>query len=290
MDYETQILQELVEAVSGSGATLEQLVEAVSRPDWWSVIATFVAAAVAAVITYVLGKRQNELQKQQLKIQERQNELQAQQVKLQEQQNRQQEQQTKLQEHQNELQEQQNKLQEVQTALMEQQTRAQEYNVYRGLYNIISSLHLATAGFITKVYSSIVAKDDIRIYTWSGIRGGVSTLRNDLDNKTIDIELKFPEELHRCESYKLILALMDGAISRIEDIEAHGLINKTKTADALTIVENIKGGDKHMIQLIKSCILDGEQREEFIKTLLAILLLYEEVCDSAFLEKIKSKI
>ena len=56
-------------------------------PAWWSVIATIIAAFVAACITYALGRRQNELQEQQLKIQERQNELQEKQIELQEQQN-----------------------------------------------------------------------------------------------------------------------------------------------------------------------------------------------------------
>lgn len=53
MDYETKIY----------------LVEFITNPAWWSVIATFAAAIVAACITYKLGKRQNELQAQQLKLQ-----------------------------------------------------------------------------------------------------------------------------------------------------------------------------------------------------------------------------
>ncbi|MBR4995389.1 MAG: hypothetical protein IKW31_02170 [Alistipes sp.] len=53
MDYETKIY----------------LVEFITNPAWWSVIATFVAAIVAACITHKLGKRQNELQEQQLKLQ-----------------------------------------------------------------------------------------------------------------------------------------------------------------------------------------------------------------------------
>lgn len=73
MTPETEIMKELIEAV-------EQL----NRPEWWSVGATIVAAVVAARITNKLGKRQNELQQQQLKIQERQNELQEQQIRAQE--------------------------------------------------------------------------------------------------------------------------------------------------------------------------------------------------------------
>ncbi|MBE6300194.1 MAG: hypothetical protein E7083_07715 [Bacteroidales bacterium] len=71
MDYETKIY-------------LEKLIEAIDSPDWWSVIVTFIAAIVAAIITYVLGKRQNKLQEQQIKLQEQQNQLQEQQIKAQE--------------------------------------------------------------------------------------------------------------------------------------------------------------------------------------------------------------
>lgn len=78
---------------------LQELVEAVNRPDWWSVIATIIAAIVAAVITYVLGRRQNRLQEQQLKLQEQQNGLQEQQLKIQEHQNELQEQQIRQQEY-----------------------------------------------------------------------------------------------------------------------------------------------------------------------------------------------
>ena len=56
MTTETQILQELVEAVS--------------NPAWWSVIATFFAAIVAARITSKFSKRQNKLQERQIRAQE----------------------------------------------------------------------------------------------------------------------------------------------------------------------------------------------------------------------------
>lgn len=43
-----------------------------TNPAWWSVIATIIAAIVAARITSKFSKRQNELQEQQNKLQERQ--------------------------------------------------------------------------------------------------------------------------------------------------------------------------------------------------------------------------
>lgn len=63
---------------------MERFCDFITNPNWWSVIATIMAAIVAACITSKFSKRQNELQEQQLKIQERQNELQEQQIKQQE--------------------------------------------------------------------------------------------------------------------------------------------------------------------------------------------------------------
>lgn len=48
MDYETLKYQ-------------DELIEFITNPAWCSVIVTFVAAIIAAAITYVLGKRQNKL-------------------------------------------------------------------------------------------------------------------------------------------------------------------------------------------------------------------------------------
>lgn len=63
---------------------MEKFCDFISNPAWWSVIATILAAIVAAVITYVLGRRQNELQQQQVKLQRQQTRLQEQQTKAQE--------------------------------------------------------------------------------------------------------------------------------------------------------------------------------------------------------------
>ena len=55
---------------------IDRAIEKLDSPDWWGFGATVFVGIVAAGITWILGRRQNELQEQQLKIQERQNELQ----------------------------------------------------------------------------------------------------------------------------------------------------------------------------------------------------------------------
>lgn len=54
---------------------MKYLCEFIANPEWWNVIATFVAAFVAAVITWIFGKRQEKLQQQQLELQKRQTEV-----------------------------------------------------------------------------------------------------------------------------------------------------------------------------------------------------------------------
>ena len=49
---------------------MEKFCNFITNPEWWSVIATVIAAIAAAWITYKLGKRQNELQEQQIRAQE----------------------------------------------------------------------------------------------------------------------------------------------------------------------------------------------------------------------------
>lgn len=49
---------------------MEKLTDFLTNPEWWSVIATFTTAVVAAYVTHNIGKRQNELIKQQIRQQE----------------------------------------------------------------------------------------------------------------------------------------------------------------------------------------------------------------------------
>ena len=109
MTTETQILQELVEAVS--------------RPDWWAIGIT----AVNVVIVIVLTLWQLCLNKRQTQIQERQNELQEEQTRLQKQQNK----------------------------LQEQQIRQQEYEIYSRLYKLVKKADVEIDEYLDEITSSL---------------------------------------------------------------------------------------------------------------------------------------
>ena len=112
MDYETKIL-------------LKKFIEFITNPAWWSVIATILAAIAAAVITYVLGKRQNELQQQQLKLQEQQNDI-----------------------------------QKYQTKLQEQQIQQQEYDLYRRMYTRVFELDFFNKTMLHRIVAILTSNED----------------------------------------------------------------------------------------------------------------------------------
>lgn len=263
MNYEIQILfKELIDSVNGVTYKLDQLKEIVDSPDGWGVGATIGATLAAALVTWKLGRRQEKLQGQQLKIQERQNDLQEQQVKLQEQQN----------------------------SLQERQLRAEEYNIYRGLYEVIFSIHKATEGFAIKIYTILASDGNVKVWTWEDVRKDITKLQTDLDLKSIDIDLKFPEYSYLSESYKLILSLMDGILFRVEKFEKEGFINSAIIVDTSTMISNINRGNKQLIQLISENIKDDKERNNLTQAFIALYTYYENIQKTSFLNEVKDKI
>ena len=136
---------------------MEGFVKFITNPAWWSVIATFVAAAVAAWITYKLGKRQNELQQQQLKLQEQQNDI-----------------------------------QKYQTKLQEQQIRQQEYDLYRRMYSQVFELDFFNKTILNRIVAILTSNEDnkLRLKLLDDTWQEYETLSEKYGECTIDMELK----------------------------------------------------------------------------------------------------
>ena len=135
-----------------------------TNPAWWSVIATILAAIVAAWITYVLGKRQNELQQQQLKLQEQQNELQKQ----------------------------QNDIQKYQTKLQEQQIQQQEYDLYRRMYTQVFEMDFFNKTILLRIVAILVSNEDnkLRLKLIDDIWAEYEKRSEEFTQCTLDMELK----------------------------------------------------------------------------------------------------
>lgn len=183
----------------------------------------------------------------------------------------------------------QEKIQQQQVQLQAEQNRQQEYNLYRNLYKLFWIVHNTADSFVFKVYSNI-AIEEFAIYTWDRLRNDIQQLQNELEDKTIDIQLKFPEEVYRCEQYKFLLTLMLGTINRIEALEKAKQVCVSNKMSINEILENLSKNDNNLINIIRSSIKDGKDKNDFISSLISVPILKKEVCSSAFLDKIKAKI
>ena len=178
--------------------------EFITNPDWWSVVVTFVAATVAAVITWYLGKRQNKLQEQQLEIQAYQNELQEQQVKLQEQ---------------------QNQLQKHQLALQKQQNAIQCYEIYKNTQQIFASINFFARFLLPDILHFL--KHDYRPNASRQIikemGNQIEAYERELQDRTMDVALHLSH--WPMFEYEDLLAEMSFVVDDIEKIiEQNGII------------------------------------------------------------------
>lgn len=173
----------------------------ITDPAWWSVVVTFVAAIVAAVITYVLGKRQNKLQEQQLEIQACQNELQEQQVKLQKQ---------------------QNEIQQYQTKLQEQQTKQQEYEIYRRLYVIVGKINNKADLLLSRLYEYFSYPIYKAMYDnfLDFLFREINALDQEFHDCYTDFELKFAHNMRDAQYYRSMISDMRLLVQFIERLEA----------------------------------------------------------------------
>ena len=191
--------------------------EMLTNPAWWSVIVTFVAAFIAAMITLVLGKRQNKLQEQQLKLQERQNELQ----------------------------EQQNQLQKQQNAI-------QCYEIYKNTQQIFASINFFARFLLPDILHYL--KHDYRpnsgAYLLEQISDQIAAYRNELEDRTTDIEI------HHSHSpifeYEDLLAASETIVDALKKIISKEGIVQPET----TIQQSLQEDENYYVESIACYISD----------------------------------
>lgn len=239
MDYETKIyFDKLVEAV-----------EKLDSSDWWGFGATIFVGLVAAWITNKLGKRQNELQQQQLKIQERQNELQEQQLKLQEQQNE----------------------------LQKQQIHQQEYELYRRMF-----IQIENVDIFVKILLHRIA---LCFYNMVDKQGRLSMVEETLEehksaNKDL-IDCTFDIQLKQCGNTEDVGAYFK-VLSESKDITL--MVKYLIEADKITFAncfDNYQIDEKTDSQTLINIIVGFCKDNEYRETLYDKLLKYDELVQNA---------
>ncbi len=217
MDGEIQIL-------------LNELIEAINRPDWWVIGITAINAVIIISLTIWqlrLNKRQNEIQEYQNKLQEQQNQLQ------------------------------------------EQQIKQQEYAIYRQLYIMVSRVNTEIKYFFHNIDYALwtpIYNQDKEYLKRKQIE--IEDLERCLTENYIDYDLKFSKEIFDNKGYSQILSLMKYTLQQINtfikdvEIEPDAQIKSyapgsQEDTNARAIV--MQFGDKDAQLLLSQCF------EEFIK-------------------------
>lgn len=180
------------------------------------------------------------------------------------------------------------RLQKQQTKLQELQIKLQDYDTNRSLCHLISSIHTFAMEFSMRIYSQIVMVGKLEEWSWVNLQREISTLKNELENKKIDIELKFPNEFRYCHKYEMLLVLTNAAIDNIVKIETQGFLNYPTEIKAQTMLDNV--GKTDLIPLIGSYITEEDERTSLMDTLRCIETLGNIICEFDLLDKIKAKI
>ena len=86
-------------------------------------------------------------------------------------------------------------------------------------------------------------------------------------------------EVHHHDFYEVDFLVSEGS-----------KINAFEIKDINMTLHNINKTENEHINLIKTAITDCDEKSDFISSLISVPILRKEVCDSAFLDKIKAKI
>ena len=229
---------------------MENFCDFITNPDWWSVIATFVAAFVAAVITYVLGKRQNELQQQQLKLQERQNDLQEQQARQQ-----------------------------------EYDVYRRLYSIVRKINNLANNIvinindHLSYKEFYVSFESYI---KEVLEY--------INRIESELDECSIDFELKFSKEQNDYVYCLQLLTSTRLLVQLFENIHLRGGIQFIQETGVNPIIEQRRGSTNVVIDSILKKVASDCNKQAIRTSLEGYILARKHILDMRIVEKIKERI
>ena len=236
---------------------MEGFVKFITNPAWWSVIATIIAAVAAAIITYVLGKGQNKLQEQQLKLQQQQNELQEQQVKLQQQQNKQ-----------------------------------QEYELYRRIYAYIWELDVFNKTMLQRIVALLVSNEDknLRLKLIDDICKEYEKKSDEFTECTIDIELKQCGEGLDVKYYYDALQASRKLILMFKYFVDNELLGFKSSLADITQIENHTTPPEEFIDIIIFNLFKGRNPQLLRNELIAFVNIVQKTNQAQILEIIKKRI
>lgn len=235
---------------------MDKFCDFITDPDWWGVVATIIAAIVAAVITYVLGRRQNELQQQQLKLQEQQNEI-----------------------------------QKYQTKLQEQQIQQQEYDLYRRMYTRVFELDFFNKTMLHRIVAILTSNEDknLRLKFIEDIWQEYEQQSEEFNECTLDMDLKQCGEGIDAKYYYDALQASRKVILMFKYFVEEGLLIFNPLLAYTPQVEDPNTKPKEFIDIILS-LFRGSNPQLLENELLAYASIVEKTNQAQILQIIKDRI
>ena len=130
------------------------------------------------------------------------------------------------------------KQQKQQIKLQEQQAKAQEYELYISLYRVVKNMDLLMAEHITTLIAYYGMFRNAAYEQFSEKISYTSKCIEELDNRWIDFELKFPQEKDTIEKYKSVLTDMKSTYNSLNNLV---MFEKEENRDARKIRLRCRG-------------------------------------------------
>ena len=235
---------------------MEKFCDFITDPDWWSIAVTFFAAVVAAWITWYLGKRQNELQQQQLKLQEQQNEI-----------------------------------QKYQTKLQEQQIQQQEYDLYRRMYIRVFELDFFNKTMLRRIVAILTSNEDknLRLKLIEDILQEYEKQSEEFNECSLDMDLKQCGEGIDAKYYYDALQASRKVIQMFKYFVEEGLLIFNPLLAYTPQVEDPNTTPKEFVDIILS-LFRGSNPQLLENELLAYASIVEKTNQAQLLKVIKGRI
>lgn len=110
------------------------------------------------------------------------------------------------------------KQQKYQTKLQEQQNKQQEYELYLGMYRIVNNMDTLIAEHITTLIAYYGMFRNAAHENFTTKISCASKCIEELDNRWLDFELKFPQEKDIVEKYRSVITEMQSTYNLINNL------------------------------------------------------------------------
>ena len=171
--------------------------------------------------------------------------------------------------------------------LQKQQTKIQEYELYRRMYNCVNSIYTIAYGIAIPVYVGLSKCD--KIY-WENFKKEILELNKEIKDISVDLSLKFPMEKNIKDKYKIMLGAISNVVRKTDDIIQKDLIKDNFCKNIESLIVNVGKNENELLPIISSAIKEGKERNELVEAVNSLLLFRKGLCNSEFIDKIRSRV